>query len=73
MLNTDYCYAQSQCLTKGVANRDFVLSAIAQVKIFIPPIELQRQYKSFVEQTNKSKYAIDQFIKSLHAAKDATA
>ena len=56
MLNSDYCYAQSQALTKGIANRDFVLSAIAQVKIFVPPIELQKQYTSFVEQTDKSKY-----------------
>ena len=55
MLNMDYCYRQSQQLTKGIANRDFVLSAIAQVKIFVPPIELQRQYVRFVEQTDKSK------------------
>jgi len=56
MLNSDYCYAQSQALTKGIANRDFVLSAIAQVKIFVPPIELQKRYTAFVEQTDKSKY-----------------
>lgn len=56
MLNMDYCYRQSQQLTKGIANRDFVLSAIAQVKIFVPPIELQRQYVRFVEQSDKSKF-----------------
>ena len=39
----------------------------------IPPIKLQRQFVEFVRQADKSKYAIDQFIKSLHAAKDATA
>lgn len=57
MLNMDYCYRQSQQLTKGIANRDFVLSAIAQVKIFVPPIELQRQYVRFVEQSDKSKHS----------------
>ena len=39
----------------------------------IPPIKLQRQFVEFVRQADKSKYAIEQFIKSLHAAKDATA
>ena len=62
MLNMDYCYRQSQQLTKGIANRDFVLSAIAQVKIFVPPIELQRQYVRFVEQVDKSKFVIQQAL-----------
>ena len=56
MLNMDYCYQQSQRLTKGIANRDFVLSAIAQVRIFVPPIERQQQFESFIVQTDKSKY-----------------
>lgn len=56
MLNMNYCYAQSQALTKGIANKDFVLSAIAQVKIYVPPIELQRKYTEFVKRTDKSKY-----------------
>ena len=71
MLNMDYCYRQSQQLTKGIANRDFVLSAIAQVKIFVPPIELQRQYVRFVEQTDKSKLAIQQSIEKLETLKKA--
>ena len=49
-------------LTKGIANRDFVLSGIAQVKIFVPPIELQRQYVRFVEQSDKSKFELKQAI-----------
>ena len=64
MLNSDYCYAQSQQLTKGVANRDFVLSAIAQVKIFVPPIELQERYVAFVEQADKSKLELNQALNS---------
>ena len=66
MLNSDYCYAQSQRLTKGIANRDFVLSAIAQVKIFVPPIELQRKYTEFVQQVDKSKvvYRLYKIIKN---------
>ena len=71
MLNMDYCYRQSQQLTKGIANRDFVLSAIAQVKIFVPPIELQRQYVRFVEQSDKSKLAIQESLAELETLKKA--
>ena len=55
MLNCDYCYAQSQRLTKGIANRDLVLSAMAQIKMYKPPLELQEQFAAFVAQTDKSK------------------
>ncbi|MGN0800507.1 MAG: restriction endonuclease subunit S [Christensenellales bacterium] len=65
MLNMDYCYQQSQRLTKGIANRDFVLSAIAQVKIFVPPIGLQQQYEEFVRQADKSKYVARQVTANL--------
>lgn len=65
MLNMDYCYQQSQRLTKGIANRDFVLSAIAQVKIFVPPIGLQKQYEEFVRQADKSKYVARQATSNL--------
>lgn len=50
MLNCDYCYTQSQKLTKGIANRDLVLSAMAQIKIYKPPIELQYIGQTFAVQ-----------------------
>ena len=56
MLNGDYCYKQSQRLTKGIANRDLVLSAIAQIKISRPPMELQEQFADFVTQIDKYKF-----------------
>jgi len=55
MLNSDYCYDQSQKLTKGIANRDLVLSAMAQIKMYKPPLELQKIFATFVEQVDKSK------------------
>ena len=58
MLNSDYCYDQSQRLTKGIANRDLVLSAMAQIKMYRPPIELQKQFADFVKQVDKSKVAV---------------
>ena len=56
MLNSTYCYEQSQRLTKGIANRDLVLSAMAQIKMYRPPLELQNQFADFVSQIDKSKF-----------------
>ena len=71
MLNSDYCYEQSQRLTKGIANRDLVLSAMAQIKIFKPPIALQQQFAAFVEQTDKSKLAVKQVLEKAETLKKA--
>ena len=57
MLNGEYCFEQSQRLTKGIANRDLVLSAMAQIKMYRPPMELQEQFAAFVTEVNKSKVA----------------
>ena len=69
MLNSDYCYDQSQKLTKGVANRDLVLSAMAKIRIYKPPIELQEQFATFVEQVDKSKLAIQASLEQLEILK----
>ena len=62
MLNSDYCYDQSQRLTKGIANRDLVLSAMAQIKMYRPPFELQEQFAEFVKQVDKSKVAVQKAL-----------
>lgn len=62
MLNGAYCYEQSQRLTKGIANRDLVLSAMAQIHIYRPPIELQNQFAGFVKQVDKSKAAVQKAL-----------
>ena len=65
MLNSRCCYLQSQRLTKGIANRDFVLSSIAQVIIIVPPLELQNEFAAFIEQLDKSKVTIRKSIEKL--------
>ena len=62
MLNCSYCYEQSQRLTKGIANRDLVLSAMAQIKMYRPPMELQNQFADFVHQVDKSKVAVQKAL-----------
>ena len=69
MLNCDYCYDQSQRLTKGIANRDLVLSAMAQIKMYKPPLELQEKFAAFVEQTDKSKFEIQKSLDKLEILK----
>ncbi|MBR3312212.1 MAG: restriction endonuclease subunit S [Solobacterium sp.] len=62
MLNCDYCYDQSQRLTKGIANRDLVLSAMAQIKMYRPPMDLQLRFADFVTQVDKSKSVIQKSL-----------
>ena len=64
MLNGDYCYSQSQRLTKGIANRDLVLSAMAQIKLYCPPLELQNQFASFVQEIDKSRSRIQKSLET---------
>ena len=39
--------------------------AILGVEFFVPPIELQNQFSTFVEQVDKSKYYNDNYLQSL--------
>ena len=71
MLNCDYCYKQSQMLTKGIANRDLVLSAMAQIKIYKPPILLQNQFATFVERVDQQKQTVQQSLEKLELMKKA--
>lgn len=48
MLNSSFCYHQSQLLTKGIANRDLVLGEIKKIKILIPPIKIQQEFEAKV-------------------------
>jgi type I restriction enzyme S subunit len=56
MLNSSYCYHQSQLLTKGIANRDLVLGEIKKIKIFLPPIDLQKEFEKRASIVEKLKY-----------------
>ena len=65
MLNGAYCYDQSQRLTKGIANRDLVLSAMAKIKMYRPPMELQEQFADFVKHVDKSKLITETLLAEL--------
>lgn len=44
MLNTKFCYRQSQDLTHGIANRDLGLTRMVRIKMFLPPLQLQETF-----------------------------
>ncbi len=48
-LNSNYCRAQAKRYTRGIANRDLVLSQMAKIKIILPPLPIQRKFSSIVE------------------------
>jgi type I restriction enzyme S subunit len=55
MLNTNFCYAQSQRLTKGIANRDLVLGEMKKIKILLPPLSLQREFAKQIQNIEQQK------------------
>ena len=65
MLNTNYCYAQSQRYTRGIANRDLVLSQMKLIKVFLPPLEAQEKYAEFIKQVDKLKFEMEHSLKEL--------
>jgi type I restriction enzyme S subunit len=48
-LNSRYCKEQAARLTRGIANRDLVLSQMRQVVVPTPPLELQEEFTKFVK------------------------
>lgn len=55
MLNSPFCYQQSQILTRGIANRDLVLGQMGKIKLLIPPIKTQKKFTDFIESLEMQK------------------
>lgn len=56
---------------KGIAIKHLHLNVIAALKIPIPPIELQNDFASFVQQIDKSKFVVKQQIADLQELLDS--
>lgn len=72
MLNTGYCYAQSQELTHGIANRDLGLTRMVNIRIYIPPLDRQRAFSSQARELSDlrtaqaaSRHQLDNLFRSL--------
>jgi type I restriction enzyme S subunit len=49
MLNSRFCYHQSQSLTFGIVNRDLGLKRMPRIHLYIPPLPLQQKFAALVE------------------------
>lgn len=57
MLNSPFCYRQSQRLTHGIANRDLGLTRMVTIKMYLPPFALQREFARRITALEKLKKA----------------
>lgn len=50
-----------------VAQKNINLKILSNLDVMVPPLELQKQFENFVEQSDKSKFALQEAIKDLDA------
>ena len=62
-LKTDDIQRQFKTGTKGVAIKHLHLNVIGDIDVVVPPLALQQQFADFVEQTDKSKFIVDNIKK----------
>ena len=62
-LKTDDIQRQFKIGTKGVAIKHLHLNVIGDIDVVVPPLALQQQFADFVEQTDKSKFIVDNIKK----------
>lgn len=55
ILNSDYCYNQSQLFTRDTFNQNLVIAQMKRIKILVPPIDLQNQFAEFVQEIEIQK------------------
>ncbi len=55
MLNSDFCYLQSQRFTHGIANRDLGLKRMVRIQLYLPPLLLQREFAAQVSVVQRLK------------------
>lgn len=72
MLNTSYCYAQSQFYTHGITNQDLGLTRMVNIKMYLPPLEQQQNFAQIVykikrmsEKSTTARTAADSLFTSL--------
>ena len=69
---SDYYYRQLQNIIQPAVNQaSFTTVNFLKLNIPLPPMELQEQFAAFVEQTDKSKLAIQQSLDKLELLKKA--
>ena len=69
-LKSDYVIEQYMELKRGVAQLNLSLKNIGDFKVPVPPMDAQKRYVAFVEQSDKSKYYIQMGKKRIDKEKN---
>ena len=71
LLTSDYGTNEIQQYVRGAVTKTITKESTRSIRVIVPPIELQKQYATFVEQTDKSKLAIQKSLEKLETLKKA--
>lgn len=71
LLSSDYGTNEIQQYVRGAVTKTITKDSTRVIRIIVPPIELQNQFAAFVEQTDKSKSAIQKSLDKLETLKKA--
>lgn len=69
LLLSDYGTNEIQQYVRGAVTKTITKDSTRAIKIIVPPIDLQNQFATFVEQTDKSKLAVQQSLEKLETLK----
>ena len=69
LLTSEYGTAEIQQHVRGAVTKTITKESTRSIRIIVPPIELQEQFAAFVEQTDKSKLAVQKGLQELEILK----
>ena len=69
LLTSDYGTAEIQQYVRGAVTKTITKESTRSIRIIVPPIALQEQFAAFVEQTDKSKLAVQKALDELEILK----
>ena len=70
-LNSDYGKQLIDGCINGAVTKSITKTELKKIPVIVPPIELQEQFATFVEQTDKSKFEIQKSLEKLETLKKA--
>ena len=68
-INTDYGKQLIDGCINGAVTKSITKTELKKIPVIVPPMELQQQFAAFVEQTDKSKLAVQQSLEQLETLK----
>ena len=67
LLSSDYADMSFRTMAAGSVVKNLNKDLVGKLMVPVPPIELQKQYAAFIEQSDKSKFEMEQALSELTA------